>query len=137
MICLAYYSSATTLMAPSELQAILAQSQRNNAAHGVTGMLCHYDGSFLQFLEGDEAAVAATFARIERDPRHRGLLEVYRQPLDVRAFGEWTMAIVHPNDMGPTLQAFCRSLHQVEVAATVAHRRTLQPLLESFQSWAR
>jgi hypothetical protein len=137
MLCLAYYSSATTLMAPPELQAILAQSQRNNAAHGVTGMLCHYDGSFLQFLEGDEADVAATFARIGRDPRHRDLLEVYRQPVDERAFSEWAMAIVHPNDMGPTLQAFCRSLRQVEVAATVAHRRTLQPLLEGFQAWAR
>nr|QQZ51135.1 BLUF domain-containing protein [Phenylobacterium glaciei] len=40
---------------PSELDAILAASHRNNRRCGVTGMLCHYEGSFLQFLEGEAA----------------------------------------------------------------------------------
>lgn len=137
MICLAYFSSATTIMSADILQGIVAQAQRNNALKGVTGMLCHYDGSFLQFLEGDEAAVSEIYAAICRDPRHTGLMEVYRGEISERIFGEWTMAVVKADDVGPAQQAFARSLRKVQLAGAAQHRQAIEPFLDSFRIWIR
>jgi len=62
VICMAYLSTARLVPTPSELDAILAASHCNNCRRGVTGMLCHFEGSFLQFLEGEsgEALSAQT-----------------------------------------------------------------------------
>jgi hypothetical protein len=89
---LVYVSSATELFSRAELDDILAASRRNNAAAGVTGMLLYKDGNLMQVLEGDEAAVRDTYARIALDPRHRGLLVLLEQAVEERQFEDWTMA---------------------------------------------
>ena len=71
---------------------ILAQSRRNNARRGITGLL-FFDGKrFLQALEGDEATVDATFARIQADARHHALVVLSNRQIEEREFGEWAMA---------------------------------------------
>lgn len=81
-----------------EPSSILAQSRRNNAASRVTGLL-FYDGKrFLQALEGEEAEVDATFARIQRDDRHHALVILSNRTIDAREFGEWTMAYNAPGE---------------------------------------
>ncbi|HEX2560936.1 BLUF domain-containing protein [Phenylobacterium sp.] len=137
MICLAYLSSATAPLSPADLEEVLGQSRRNNARDGLTGMLCHYDGSFLQFLEGDKPKVVAAFERISGDRRHGGVIEVYRQPIATRAFSDWTMAVVKPDEIGAEQRAFCRALRRVEFAAHASHREALEPFLESFRAWIR
>ncbi len=137
MISLAYYSTASSPMSAAELGGIVEAAQRNNAANDITGMLCHYDGSFLQFLEGPEDAVSRTFDRIKRDSRHRQILEVDRRPIAGRAFGEWSMAAVKLDEMSPAQQAFCRSLRDVEITADAAHRSTIDGFLQAFKSWLR
>ncbi|MBA3273301.1 MAG: BLUF domain-containing protein [Chthoniobacterales bacterium] len=69
---LVYASIANEDFSPEQLIDLLATSRRNNDASGITGMLLYKDRRFLQVLEGSEAAVRATYARIKRDPRHRG-----------------------------------------------------------------
>lgn len=137
MICLAYLSTATSQMQPAEIEGILEKSRRNNVRDGVTGMLCHYDGSFLQFLEGDQADVLRAFNRIGRDDRHGGLIEVYRGQIESRAFADWSMALVKPEDVGTEQRAFCRALRQVEIALDASHRDAIEPFLHSFRAWIR
>lgn len=137
MICLAYLSSAQGVPDPGDLERILTASRRNNAARGVTGMLCHYDGSFLQFLEGEADQVEATFRTILADDRHAGVLEVFRGPIEERMFPDWTMALAKPGDVGPEHRAFCHSLRQLELAVGPQHRGDLAPFLESFRAWLR
>ena len=45
----------------------------------------------MQALEGPEAAVRATVARIERDRRHAGIIRLWDGPIEARVFGEWEM----------------------------------------------
>lgn len=137
MICLAYLSSATVPIEAATLSDILAVSQRNNSRQGVTGLLCHHDGSFLQFLEGEEPDVAATFARIQGDPRHRGMIEVFCGPISERAFGDWSMGVARLDKMGEAERAFCTSLRTVELAAGAEHRAALEPFLDTFRAWLR
>ena len=92
MLSLTYLSSATTLMSPAELVALSEEIGANNAALGVTGTLSYHDGNFLSVLEGEEAVVRATFARVAADPRHKGVIVMLEKRSERRVFSGWTMA---------------------------------------------
>ncbi len=74
---------------------ILASSERNNEATGVTGFLLYREGWFLQALEGDLDAVDRTFDRIRRDRRHLDVRIVADAPAFERAFPDWAMRAGH------------------------------------------
>ena len=77
---------------------ILIQSRRNNDAVGVTGLL-YTDGTrFLQVLEGEGAAVTATFDRIRADARHHAVVVLSDKAVAERSFGRWAMAHRLPTD---------------------------------------
>ncbi|MBS0363485.1 MAG: BLUF domain-containing protein [Proteobacteria bacterium] len=134
---MAYLSSAAAAPAQSELDRILAASRRNNTSRNVTGMLCHYDGNFLQFLEGEPDDVEAIFGVIATDPRHRGLIRLYRRETAARLFSDWSMALAKPDQVDPAQRAFCKGLRDLETAATPAHRQLVEPFLASFRAWMR
>lgn len=91
LIQLIYVSTARQEYDTTELDRILESSVRHNAAHSVTGMLLYLNGSFMQVLEGTEAAVDETYGRIERDPRHTDLFLLERTPIEARSFAGWHM----------------------------------------------
>lgn len=93
---LVYASSAVDPLGPDDLVQIVRASRRNNAADGVTGVLAYHGGNIMQAIEGPEPAVDALFSRIQADPRHRGVLVLYRSPVDARSFPDWTMGLVAP-----------------------------------------
>ena len=99
------YVSTKTPTATISVGEVLTTSRRNNEAAGVTGLL-YTDGTrFLQVLEGDDAAVAQTLARIRADPRHQGLLILADREIEQREFGRWTMAHRGPNDTADAFDA--------------------------------
>lgn len=91
LFSLVYISSTVVPLSPAELTELLAVSHRNNSALGITGMLLYKDGNVMQALEGEERAVRALYAKIGRDPRHRGLLTIYQGPVLARQFEDWSM----------------------------------------------
>ena len=91
MYQLLYVSSATRKMSNPELGAILDAARRNNVGDGITGMLLHIDGNFLQVLEGEEEVVERTFARISSDSRHSGVVALLRREVASRTFHDWSM----------------------------------------------
>ena len=137
MICLAYLSTATASFTPRDLDDILAVSHRNNRLRNVTGMLCYYDGSFLQFLEGAEDDVDAAYVHIASDPRHTGLIPLYRREIQQRLFSEWSMALARVDAVDPEQRAFCKGLRELELAGGEAHRELVEPFIASFRAWMR
>ena len=91
MYYLIYVSAAARKLERKDLLDILDVSRRNNSAMGVTGILLFKDGSFMQLLEGEKAAVEEIFRRIEKDPRHRGIYRVHDGTADSRSFAGWSM----------------------------------------------
>lgn len=91
MHAIAYVSSASWNLLDEELEAIVAESRRRNAASGVTGVMLYCDGNFMQYLEGEEAAVVETFARIRANDRHYQINELMNQAILEREFGDWDM----------------------------------------------
>jgi len=85
------YMSTLDTAAEPDLPAIVEKSVRNNAVHGITGMLLCAGGSVMQVLEGEAADLAATFAVIERDARHRDVFVLTHEPVETRQFSNWSM----------------------------------------------
>ncbi|MEW5687156.1 MAG: BLUF domain-containing protein [Pseudomonadota bacterium] len=137
MLSLAYFSSAVGPLTPDALGQLLTAAQDNNRRLEVTGLLCHYDGSFLQFLEGPDEAVLSLYERIARDARHRDLLVVRRAPITRRAFPDWTMALVSPREVTDAQRAFARGLRDLEIDADAEDRAALRGLLDAFRAWLR
>lgn len=71
---------------------ILGLSKLNNQEAGITGFLIRKKNHFIQYLEGSLDALEATYARIERDPRHTDLNIFDRGTLQKRQLPDWQMA---------------------------------------------
>ena len=63
----------------------------------VTGALLATDHNFSQVLEGERDAVEATYERIARDPRHKDIVLILYELIEVRRFPDWTMAWIGPS----------------------------------------
>lgn len=108
MFQLIYTSTERREFSPADLRKLLMHSRMLNSQVGVTGMLVYHAGTFLQALEGDEAAVRDTFARIEHDPRHRDLHLLHCAPSLGRrpVFGEWSMGFADASGAAHILRGF-------------------------------
>ncbi|HBR96888.1 MAG TPA: phosphonate transporter [Gammaproteobacteria bacterium] len=87
------YCSASTEenLSDQALEDILEQSRRNNARADITGILLFDSGAFFQVLEGDSSAIDALYLKIKKDTRHDKVTRLIFEPIDERAFGEWSM----------------------------------------------
>lgn len=83
-----------------DLVALLRTCQRNNARHGITGMLLCSKGRFMQAIEGPELAVTQTLERIQGDPRHSHFSILLDHTVQSRHFGAWAMGLheLSPSD---------------------------------------
>ncbi|MFI0395295.1 BLUF domain-containing protein [Paracoccus jiaweipingae] len=87
------YRSETDMPVGGEaVRALLETARRENLRLGLTGILHHEEGIFLQWLEGPEDAVRQVTRRICDDNRHSGMTVLMKGPLDHRRFCDWRMA---------------------------------------------
>ena len=73
------------------LYSILMTSRQNNLRCDVTGALICRNDAFLQLIEGPEAAIRDTYARIASDNRHVGVNFLFGEPVTDRVFPGWAM----------------------------------------------
>jgi len=129
-----YTSKRSFPLETTELEVLLAKARLANEAAGVTGVLLYDRGAFLQVIEGDEAAVVATFDRVARDPRHRNLFVLQRGPIEQRRFASWRMGFL--TVAGPdsqTLDCFSDFLHG-GVLGLPQDRGTVGRILHAFEA---
>lgn len=89
---LVYTSKARRKMSDNDINRILSISRINNSLYDVTGMLLYRDGTFLQVLEGHDATLSQTYARIRKDRRHFECRLLMEEAIVQRAFTGWEMA---------------------------------------------
>lgn len=88
---LIYTSYATFAFTDDDLLALLRWSRQWNEQHGITGVLLHGDGQFVQVVEGSKAEIDYLYSHILRDLRHHDLTELAYGPIARRRFAQWTM----------------------------------------------
>ena len=92
MISITYVSSAVPKFSETTLLNLVDQSQKINERLGITGILVYSDGNFMQVIEGADLPTLALYERIRRDVRHRDVITVHHQPIEVCEFQGWSMA---------------------------------------------
>jgi hypothetical protein len=98
MLCRLIYASQATSPGREDLSAILDFSRAHNPGVGITGALCLLDQTYMEYLEGDEAAVDALYETIRHDRRHRNPTVLDRRPITQRAFPQWSLALMEWDD---------------------------------------
>lgn len=90
-----WISEATKMFSEHDLIALLDRSRANNERSGITGLLLYQHGSFMQFMEGEEAKVMAVYNhRIMPSRLHRSVTLMLKLEIDHRVFGHWSMGFM-------------------------------------------
>jgi hypothetical protein len=112
MIHIVYMSRAVRPLSDKDLQELLDQCRRDNAARNVTGVLFYSHGNIAQLIEGDAEVLEPLFDVISRDGRHSNVVKLIDKPITVRSFSDWSMAF-HPLEAGgfEALQGFLLPHH--------------------------
>ena len=105
-----YSSAAVVAFSENDLSTLLLRARSNNERLGVTGILLHHEGSFLQALEGDEAVLDALFTTISRDKRHDRIVKLLARKIEQRHFSDWKMGFVAMSAIAHTLPGFSNYL---------------------------
>ena len=92
-----YASAATRPIEEEELLTMLKLARENNTRLGITGMLLHCDGSFIQALEGPKDEVLDLLRVIRQDPRHSRMTILFEGPINNRSFSQWSMGFNRPS----------------------------------------
>ena len=93
MRSIVYSSVASAPFTTTELDALLEHSRANNRRRGLTGVLVHRDGQFMQVLEGPGAEIDALLTTISSDPRHSGVWMLHSEEIAERRFPDWWMEL--------------------------------------------
>ena len=95
MATVIYISRATALGAErAQMQSLVSKAAAHNEKHGITGVLIHANGRFMQVLEGSKEVVIATLQRIQADRRHEQIDILKTELSDERFFSSWSMNLV-------------------------------------------
>lgn len=89
-----YLSRARPGLDENDIRRILEVSRANNAALGITGVLCGGRNDFIQVLEGPETNLIKLYSRILDDPRHSDCTLLSIAPIETRMFNDWSMGYV-------------------------------------------
>lgn len=101
LIRLIYLSRAVGPQASESTDSILQRSQRWNAQHDITGVLCEGQGVFLQVIEGERVHVTRLYSRIAADGRHTALELLHCEGITSRRYSGWSMASVNLSEVDP------------------------------------
>jgi Sensors of blue-light using FAD len=91
-----------------QISDILAVSVAHNRRNDISSGLIFNRDWFAHVLEGGRTALTATFARIERDPRHAAPTMIEIKPIAARRFSLWSMAAAGASaDTAELFKRFC------------------------------
>lgn len=91
---IAYVSQASPDLSPERLDALVEDAARFNKLAGVTGVLLHDGGRFLQYIEGPPDGIDSVYERILQAGSHVDIVELARGRLGQRQFPYWAMRVL-------------------------------------------
>ncbi len=98
-----YQSRAGSELDRAELFRLLYQARVANEERGLTGVLLHSQGRFLQVLEGRTWKLFAAFEKIRQDPRHHEVEVLFERSIPEATFPAWPMRYFDDHDVGKML----------------------------------
>jgi Sensors of blue-light using FAD len=90
--CILYVSSAIRMLSEPEIDPLFERARSRNLEEGVTGILLHFNGNFMQYLEGPLVGLERIYRIIQESSLHSGIEEIIHEPIQRQAFPKWSMA---------------------------------------------
>ncbi len=122
---LVYMSSAAEPFDDDALEGVLEHARSRNTADGLTGLLVHRNGRFMQLPEGPYDAVLSTYQRILADDRHDDVRLLAEESIHTRRFPEWSMAYDRDADGAAVPEGFSDFLETGDRSADSSRSREL------------
>lgn len=132
MYRLVYVSTAVEGLGDGDIETILNQSQSNNDERYITGFLAHNGRFFMQALEGERSEVVDIYDRIVRDERHFGVAQIIGEPIEQRAFPDWSMNYHRVDDEEGSSTMVIRNDDSVDALLNPSMPRDLLYLFSKF-----
>jgi hypothetical protein len=135
---LVYASEEQHPFSEPELDYLLERSRAWNEGHGLSGLLLYKSGSFMQAIEGDEAAVRKTFKRrITKDRRHAGVRVLSASEVRERQFPRWTMGYSRvPDEANPAVPGYDDFLSRGNLGPSWSSPTPARVLLDWFRLYS-
>lgn len=135
---LLYMSRAVHEWTEESLVALSEDCQRRNTESGLTGLLLHGNGHFLQLLEGRRQPLLLTYDRIRRDDRHTNVTLLLDGAISQRTFPAWAMGVLNVDRRGAVDQQRFRAIVAAFAATPgpMAENATALALLKEFRALA-
>ncbi len=92
-----YVSTASKDLEEKEIKEILDYSAEYNNQHDIRGVLLYAEGNFFEILEGDKELVEGVFADIQKDPRHKNIIQVVGKDVNHGAFDGFKAEVIDEN----------------------------------------
>ena len=100
-----YCSRAADGVDGDEVERIVKSAQRNNLAHGITGVLVFGSGVFFQWIEGPAAQIQSLISSLHGDSRHYDIVTLSQGEEErERLYPNWEMEKVEAEDIRAVLQ---------------------------------
>jgi hypothetical protein len=88
---LLYFGVAKKEFTEQDFEELLTQARSRNASLDITGKLLHCEDTFIQLLEGTEAAVKEVYRSIEKDNRLVAIKTITTGHAEERYYKDWSM----------------------------------------------
>ena len=86
-----YMSVSTKDFSDEELERLLVNAEKSNKERNVTGLLIIKGRTFLQCLEGKKDDVEFIYNKIQKDDRHKDIIDLVQEDASERYFPNWSM----------------------------------------------
>ncbi len=116
------------------IEILLQNAREKNKRLDITGMLLHIEGSFIQYIEGEEVSVKELFKAIEKDSRLAAIKVIDSGSAKNRIFINWEMAyenfnintINHIEKIDyPNIQEYLKSASTIKLIKLMIQRKAI------------
>ncbi len=116
------------------IEILLQNAREKNKRLDITGMLLHIEGSFIQYIEGEEVSVKELFKAIEKDSRLAAIKVIDSGNAKNRIFINWEMAyenfnintINHIEKIDyPNIQEYLKSASTIKLIKLMIQRKVI------------
>lgn len=82
-----YVSTSSIFLTEEELKQLFEFCATKNITQGISGILLHNSGNFLQYFEGDKEEIKNLYhSKIKKDSRHKNIITLFEKDINAQYF---------------------------------------------------
>lgn len=89
-----YVSNVDPKMGMQEIQDLLSFCEEKNRERDIKGVLLFSEGNFFQVLEGKKEVIKELWKKIEKDPRHNGIIQIIGRDIKEGSYDSYKAEIL-------------------------------------------